>query len=303
MEAYDSSGLSRKLTGQDVSALESQAGFPADRGAATVSISESQWREFEAQYHATLKLLQQISSVGFGLGFGGFGVLEGERAPGFFFGPGPGSRVCRPMLTPAGCVTLKTPALGCSPPHPGPSLAAPLHTGSSPSPHSQANPAPKQPLVQTPTPPTPKVWNLEDPCVIAGFDMDRQGTVQALRSEPAGTFICRFSMSQPGCLVLTCKAPGHPNADGDGLVHAIIRIEDLLERRVDTWIRDFPGATHVLDVYKGKRVDKRKARRGARARGRGDATGGPGCGAAAASEGPAQRRGLSARARARVRER
>jgi hypothetical protein len=90
--------------------------------------------------------------------------------------------------------------------------------------------------------------------------MDRQGTVTALRSEPAGTFICRFSMSQPGCLVLTCKAPGHPNADGDGLVHAIIRIEDLFERRVDTWIRDFPGATHVLDVYKGKRVDKRKVR-------------------------------------------
>jgi hypothetical protein len=99
---------------------------------------------------------------------------------------------------------------------------------------------------------------MEDPTVIAGFDMDRLGTVAALRNEPAGTFICRFSMSQPGCLVLSTKAPAHPNADADGLVHAIIRIEDLLERRVDTWIRDFPGATHVLDVYKGKRVDKRK---------------------------------------------
>jgi hypothetical protein len=64
LEAYDASGLSRKLTGQDLSALESQAGFPADRGGATVSITESQWREFEAQYHSTLKLLQQISSVG-----------------------------------------------------------------------------------------------------------------------------------------------------------------------------------------------------------------------------------------------
>jgi len=94
--------------------------------------------------------------------------------------------------------------------------------------------------------------------VIAGFDMDRQGTVNSLRAEPPGTFICRFSMSQLGCLVLTCKAPGHPNADGDGLVHAIIRIEDLFERRVDTWIRDFPGASHVLDVYNNKRVDKRK---------------------------------------------
>ncbi|GBF88728.1 hypothetical protein Rsub_01629 [Raphidocelis subcapitata] len=164
MDAYEGSGLSRKLTGQDVSALESQAGFPADASSSAASISESQWREFEGQYHTVLKLLRQISSV----------------------------------------------------------------------------------------------WNMEDPTIIAGFDMDRLGTVAALRSEPSGTFICRFSMSQPGCLVLSTKAPAHPNADADGLVHAIIRIEDLLERRVDTWIRDFPGATHVLDVYKGKRVDKRK---------------------------------------------
>jgi hypothetical protein len=27
---------------------------------------------------------------------------------------------------------------------------------------------------------------------------------------------------------------------------------------VDTWVRDFPGATHALDVYRHKRVDKRK---------------------------------------------
>lgn len=27
---------------------------------------------------------------------------------------------------------------------------------------------------------------------------------------------------------------------------------------MDTWIRDFAGATHVLDVYRQKRVDKRK---------------------------------------------
>jgi len=103
------------------------------------------------------------------------------------------------------------------------------------------------------------VWNREDPCVIAGLDMDRQGTVQALMQEPSGTFICRFSMSQPGCLVLSTKVtPGYPNADADGLLHAIINIDDLYERRVDTWIRDFVGATHLLDVYKNKRVDKRK---------------------------------------------
>jgi hypothetical protein len=76
LEAYDCSGLSRKLTGQDIAALESQAGFPADRSCAAASISEAQWREFEGQYHTVLKLLRQISSVGGG-GGGVFGVCGG----------------------------------------------------------------------------------------------------------------------------------------------------------------------------------------------------------------------------------
>ncbi|PNH05767.1 hypothetical protein TSOC_007926 [Tetrabaena socialis] len=36
------------------------------------------------------------------------------------------------------------------------------------------------------------------------------------------------------------------------------KIDDLHERRVDSWIRDYVGATHLLDVYRHKRVDKRK---------------------------------------------
>lgn len=36
-----------------------------------------------------------------------------------------------------------------------------------------------------------------------------------------------------------------------------IQIQDLYERRVDAWIMDYPDATHVLDVYRGKRIDKR----------------------------------------------
>ncbi len=36
------------------------------------------------------------------------------------------------------------------------------------------------------------------------------------------------------------------------------QIDDLHERRVDTWIRDYAGASHLLDVYRQKRVDKRK---------------------------------------------
>jgi len=103
------------------------------------------------------------------------------------------------------------------------------------------------------------VWDNEDPCVISGFHLDRRGTVQALMQEPAGTFVCRLSWSMPGTLVLSCKVrPEVERADNDGLIHAVIRIDDLQERRVDTWIRDFPSATHVLDVYTQRRVDKRK---------------------------------------------
>ncbi|KAJ9518665.1 hypothetical protein QJQ45_018756, partial [Haematococcus lacustris] len=100
------------------------------------------------------------------------------------------------------------------------------------------------------------VWNLEDPCVISGFDMDRQGCEHALAAEPVGTFVCRFSLSQPGSLVLSCKVA--PTSNADNLLHAIIKIEDLSERRLDSWIQSFPGATHVLDVYRQKRIDKRK---------------------------------------------
>jgi hypothetical protein len=47
--------------------------------------------------------------------------------------------------------------------------------------------------------------------------------LQALAAEPVGTFVCRFSMSQPGCLVLSCKTAaemGNP----DNLLHAIIKV-------------------------------------------------------------------------------
>ena len=49
------------------------------------------------------------------------------------------------------------------------------------------------------------LWNLQDPCIVSGFDMDRTNAIAALASEPPGTFICRFSMNQIGCLVLSCK--------------------------------------------------------------------------------------------------
>lgn len=73
------------------------------------------------------------------------------------------------------------------------------------------------------------LYTMQDPCVIAGFDMDRLGTIAALAKEPAGTFICRLSLSQPGCLVLTCKVQrDHPMADKNNLLHAIINVSGWL---------------------------------------------------------------------------
>lgn len=102
-------------------------------------------------------------------------------------------------------------------------------------------------------------WNAQDPCVVAGFAVDRVRAVELLEEEPVGTFICRFSLSQPGSLVVSCKVHACcTTADEDGLIHAIIQVEDLQSRRLSTWLRDFVGATHILDVDTRQRVDKRK---------------------------------------------
>jgi hypothetical protein len=102
-----------------------------------------------------------------------------------------------------------------------------------------------------------QVWNKEDPCFICGFDMDPLGAAQALASQPEGTVVCCFSIEQPSSLILTCKQRAADAFSGDdGLLQAVINIEDLMERRVETWLRDVQGATHVLDVYRNKRTDK-----------------------------------------------
>lgn len=53
------------------------------------------------------------------------------------------------------------------------------------------------------------LWNRQEPCIVSGFDMDRRRAITALGGQPVGTFICRFSMNQPGCLVLSCKVRPH----------------------------------------------------------------------------------------------
>jgi hypothetical protein len=57
-------------------------------------------------------------------------------------------------------------------------------------------------------------------------------------------------------------APGTESSGTGSIVHVLITADDLQARRVDTVIRDFAGATHLLDIYTGKRVDKRKVGRG-----------------------------------------
>lgn len=53
--------------------------------------------------------------------------------------------------------------------------------------------------------------------MVSGLDMDRAKAVAALAPEPVGTFLCRFSWSNFGTLVLTCKVPaGTPNAEDMG---------------------------------------------------------------------------------------
>ena len=41
------------------------------------------------------------------------------------------------------------------------------------------------------------------------------------------------------------------------MAHAIISLAHLSSSRVDRYILEYPGVTHLLDVYSGRRIDKR----------------------------------------------
>ena len=61
-------------------------------------------------------------------------------------------------------------------------------------------------------------------------------------------------------LVSCLQVPAdNAHADSNSLVHGLLNAQDLMERRVDLWINNFPGATHLVDVCSGRRVDKRRA--------------------------------------------
>lgn len=80
----------------------------------------------------------------------------------------------------------------------------------------------------------------------------------------AWVFILQYAssyMQSPLC-VLICAAlqmaPGsQPGADND-LLHVTISSEEMQVTRMDQLILTMPHASHVLDVYSNRRVDKRR---------------------------------------------
>jgi hypothetical protein len=53
------------------------------------------------------------------------------------------------------------------------------------------------------------------------------------------------------------QSPELEESDGAGVVHALLQKDDLHGRRICTWIRDFPYAKMLLDIYTGNVVSKK----------------------------------------------
>jgi hypothetical protein len=132
------------------------------------------------------------------------------------------------------------------------------------------------------------VWNMEDPCVIAGLDMNRAAAQDALEKEPPGTFLCWLPLPSAAAavaaqgsdaapvLAMACKvAPGHSDAVEGDLVHALIRAGDLAS---GAWARRFEPATHAAGRGGSARaeVDKRRVAGAFSASGSGEGGGGDG---------------------------
>jgi hypothetical protein len=95
--------------------------------------------------------------------------------------------------------------------------------------------------------------------VVAGFSVSRAIASSLLVPEPPGTFLCRLSMSSgTGGLALAVQTGGgHMAAGPDGVMHVLITSADVAHRDVRTLLRTYSGTSHLLDVYSGKRLDKR----------------------------------------------
>eukprot|EP00892_Ulva_mutabilis_P011997 jgi/Ulvmu1/916/UM101_0025.1 len=102
------------------------------------------------------------------------------------------------------------------------------------------------------------LWDRTDPCIISGFDMDRTKAVAVLATQPVGTFICRFSMLNPGSMILSCKVSPETIGVQEGhVVHLTVSPSDMDRARVSQLILSLPLATHLLDAHADHRVDKR----------------------------------------------
>lgn len=110
-----------------------------------------------------------------------------------------------------------------------------------------------------------QLWDASSPATaVAGPAFGRLDAEVALRGQPAGTFVARVSLSQPGSLIVSYRPPARdPNAGADGLAHVALPAALLRTRRAEGWLRALGGATHALDAYTGRRVDKRRLLGGA----------------------------------------
>ncbi len=104
------------------------------------------------------------------------------------------------------------------------------------------------------------LWNKQSPTIVAGFAVNRDVSVQRLQPQPVGTFLCRLSCSRAGGgMALAVRVgPEHPHAGADQVLHVLITAADIQHKDVQTLLRDYTGTKYVLDVYTGKRMDKRK---------------------------------------------
>jgi hypothetical protein len=243
--------------GLDLQALELQAGLALDGAdSSPLGLQEQEWREVLEGFRLRLQLLRLVANVR------RWGLRLAAR------------RCARTGSVPCACRRARALLPACLAVRRQPQR---LHRA------------------RVPSPPT-QVWNREDPCILCGFDLEPLGAAQALARQPAGTTVCCFAPEQPDSIVLLVKqhAPGAAGAAagggaaggsspsaaaaaaaaagaagasdgssggdagdaGDGVLRAVLTSDDLMQRRLEAWLRDLPAATHVLDVYRGKRTAK-----------------------------------------------
>eukprot|EP01026_Neomeris_dumetosa_P051907 TRINITY_DN4577_c0_g2_i1.p2 TRINITY_DN4577_c0_g2~~TRINITY_DN4577_c0_g2_i1.p2 ORF type:complete len:202 (-),score=33.07 TRINITY_DN4577_c0_g2_i1:296-901(-) len=94
-----------------------------------------------------------------------------------------------------------------------------------------------------------RYWNMEDPCVIAGFDCDKTRAESALQSRTPGTFIIRMSFGDFGKLVVTLVTVR-------GIVHYAVQVKDFAGRSLGQLVMGLKGAEVLFDVFSLRQFNK-----------------------------------------------